>query len=71
MQQPNLSASQEQQLTDLRQRLREIRVAKKWVQEYRINAPASVSSSLSAYYNWLDNQEQNTIAMGKRVKGDR
>lgn len=71
MQQSNLSASQEQQLADLRERLREIRTAKRWVQEYRINAPASVSSSLSAYYNWLDNQERNTIAMGKRVKGDR
>ena len=70
MQQPSLSAAQEQQLTDLRQRLRELRIAKKWVQEYRINAPASVSSHLSAYYNWLVNQEQNTIAMGKRVKGD-
>ncbi len=71
MQQSNLSVSQEQQLLDLRQRLREIRLAKKWLQEYRINAPASVSSSLSAYYNWLDKQEQNTITMGKRVKGDR
>lgn len=61
------SNSQEQQLIGLRQRLKEIRLAKKWLPEYRVNAPISISNSLSAYYNWLSKQEQNTIAMGKHI----
>lgn len=56
------------QLEELRDRLREIRIAKKWLQEYRINAPAAVSASLSACYTWLDQQEAKTISMGKRIK---
>lgn len=58
----------EQQLNDLRERIKQIRSAKKWLQEYRINAPTSISSALSAYYNWLDTQERKTVAMGKRIK---
>lgn len=56
------------QLEDLRDRLREIRIAKKWLQEYRINAPVSISAALGVYYNWLDAQETKTIAMGKRIQ---
>lgn len=58
----------EQQLEDLRQRLKEIRIAKKWLQEYRINAPVAISTPLGACYNWLNQQETKTIAMGKRIK---
>jgi hypothetical protein len=60
----------EQQLTELRDRLKQIRNAKKWLQEYRINAPSSISSALAAYYNWLDSQENKTIAMGKKIKAE-
>lgn len=58
----------EQQLADLRNRLVEIRTAKKWLQDYRVNAPESISKSLATYYGWLDQQESKTIAMGKRIK---
>ena len=58
----------ENQLEELRERLKEIRIAKKWLQSYRINAPQSVSASLATCYNWLDDQETKTIAMGKRIK---
>lgn len=58
----------DRQLEELRERLKEIKIAKKWLQEYRINAPAAVSAALSACYNWLDQQEAKTIAMGKRIK---
>lgn len=58
----------DRQLEELRDRLREIRIAKKWLQEYRINAPTAISASLSTCYNWLDEQESKTIAMGKRIK---
>lgn len=58
----------EEQLETLRIRLKEIRYAKKWLTEYRINAPVAVSRSLAAYYHWLCTQELNTVAMGKRLK---
>lgn len=58
----------EQQLIDLRIRLCELRTAKKWLQDYRIDAPPSVSNPLTAYYNWLIKQEEKTIAMGKRIR---
>lgn len=58
----------DRQLEELRDRLREIRVAKKWLQEYRINAPVAISASLAACYTWLDQQEAKTIAIGKRIK---
>lgn len=64
----------EKQLSELRDRLRQIRNAKCWLQEYRVNAPPSASSALTIYYNWLETQEARTIAMGKRIKdqpGDR
>ena len=57
----------EEQLNELRMRVREIRTAKKWLNEYRINAPVAVSQALTACYNWLDQQEKKTIAMGKRI----
>lgn len=60
--------SKEQQLDELRERVRQIKNAKRWLQEYRINAPASISSALITYYNWLDAQEQKTVAMDKRIK---
>lgn len=57
----------EEQLNELRMRVREIRIAKKWLQEYRVNAPVAASQALTAAYNWLDQQEKKTIAMGKRI----
>ena len=63
-----MQSQADRQLEELRDRLREIRIAKKWLQEYRINAPAAVSASLAACYTWLDQQEEKTIAMGKRIK---
>ena len=59
---------EERQLEELRERLHEIKIAKKWLQEYRVNAPAAISASLHACYNWLDLQQAKTIAMGKRIK---
>ena len=56
------------QLEELRSRLREIRIAKKWLTEYRINAPVALAMPLNACYNWLEQQEAKTIEMGKRVK---
>lgn len=58
----------DQQLENLRARLREIRIAQKWLQEYRINAPVALSMPLNACYNWLARQETKTIEMGKRIK---
>ena len=58
----------DRQLEELRERLKEIRIAKKWLQEYRINAPTAVSATLSVCYRWLDDQEAKTISMGKRIK---
>lgn len=60
----------EKQLYELRDRLKLIRNAKHWLQEYRVNAPPSVSSALGNYYNWLETQESKTIAMGKRLKDE-
>ncbi len=60
----------EKQIQELRERLREIRIAKRWLQEYRINAPVTVSATLSACYGWLEQQEIKTIAMGKRIKAE-
>lgn len=59
---------EERQLEELRQRLQEIKTAKKWLQEYRVNAPPAISASLHACYNWLDSQQAKTISMGKRIK---
>ena len=58
----------ERQQEDLRHRLREIRIARKWLQEYRVNASPSESKVLSAYLVWLEAQEQRTIDMGSRLK---
>lgn len=58
----------EDQLNQLRERLREIRTARKWLQEYRVNAPVTLSKPLAQYHNWLCDQEKNTIQMGIRLK---
>lgn len=60
----------EQQLEELRARLQEIRIAKKWLQDFRINAPPSVSAALASYGNYLADQEAKTLAMGKRIKAE-
>lgn len=58
------------QLEDLRDRLRELRIARKWLQEYRVNASPSESRVLSAYLTYLEAQEQKTIDMGSRLKNE-
>lgn len=58
------------QLQDLRDRLKEIRTAKRWIQDYRINASPPERNALSAYYNWLCEQEEKTSNMGKRIKAE-
>jgi hypothetical protein len=58
----------EQQLDELRKRLQEIRTAKKWLQEFRVNASPNLSAALASYYNFLVVQESKTIEMGKRIK---
>lgn len=63
----SVSAS-EQQLEELRQRLREIRTARRWLCDYRVNAPPSTSAALASYYKWLCDQEDKTLEMGKRLK---
>lgn len=60
----------EKELQSLRERLQEIRIAKKWLQEFRVNAPPTVSAALAAYNNFLVAQEEKTLAMGKRIKGE-
>ena len=62
--------SAEEQLANLRARVQEIRTAKKWLTEYRINASVAESKALTDYYSWLDKQEQRTIAMGMRIKAE-
>lgn len=68
MQQPNSNNLADQQLIDLRARLRDIRTAKYWLQEYRVNAREHESRALTGFYMWLDQQEAKTIAMGRRIK---
>lgn len=58
------------QLQDLRDRLKEIRIAKRWIQDYRINATPSERNVLAACYNWLCEQEEKTCNMGKRIKAE-
>ena len=58
------------QLQDLRDRLKEIRIAKRWIQDYRINASPPERNALAAYYNWLCDQEEKTCNMGKRIKAE-
>lgn len=60
----------EKELEALRERLREIRIAKKWLQEFRVNAAPTVSAALSVYNNFLCDQEQKTLAMGNRIKAE-
>lgn len=60
----------DQELQSLRERVREIRIAKKWLQEFRVNATPTVSAALSVYNNFLVSQEEKTLAMGKRIKAE-
>jgi hypothetical protein len=46
-------------------------MAKKWAQEYRINAPTNVSANLAQLFNWLCDQKTKTIAMGQRIKAEK
>lgn len=66
-----ITDSTEEQLEQLRKRFREIRVSKQWLQEYRLNAPITVSKSLAQYHNWLCKQEDKTIQMAKRIKNSK
>ena len=66
----NVQATEEQ-LEQLRKRLREIRFAKKWLQEYRVTAPITLSKSLAQYHSWLCEQENKTIQMGTRIKNSK
>lgn len=70
MQTNDTNKASEQQLIDLRIRLIELRTAKKWLQDYRVNAPPSATKALVPYYNWLVMQENKTIDMGKRIKDE-
>lgn len=63
--------SLEEQLELLRKRFIEIRVSKRWLQEYRVNAPVTLSQPLAQYYKWLCDQEDKTVQMGKRIKGSK
>ena len=60
----------QQQIEELRERVREIRNARKWLQEYRINAPPSTSKALASYHSYLVEQEAKTIQMGQRLKAE-
>lgn len=60
----------EQQLDEPRERLQEIRIARKWLQEFRVNAHPSLSKPLASYHTYLVEQESKTIQMGKRIKGE-
>lgn len=60
----------EQQLNELRERVREIKIARKWLQEFRVNAPPASSKALASYHSYLVEQESKTIQMGKRLKGE-
>lgn len=60
--------STEERLTNLRSRIRGIRIAKQWLDSYQIVAPPQVSSALGSYYKWLNEQEQQTMKLGKKIK---
>lgn len=62
------TSASEQQLEELRQRLRDIRTARKWLSDFRVNAPPSTSAALASYYKWLCDQEDKMLEMGKRIK---
>ena len=58
----------EQQLQNLRDRVKNIRIARHWLQEYQINAPTQLRSALAQYSKWLTEQEQKTIELGRTIK---
>lgn len=60
--------STEERLEGLRNRIRQIRIAKQWLESYQIVAPTAVSAALGSYYNWLVDHEQKTMELGKRIK---
>jgi len=66
----NMNTPVEQQLAELRERLQEIRIARKWLQEFRVNAHSSLSKPLASYHAYLVEQESKTIQMGRRIKGE-
>lgn len=60
--------STEERLEGLRDRVKQIRIAKQWLESYQIVAPPTVSAALGSYYNWLTEHEQKTIELGRRIK---
>lgn len=60
--------STEEQLQELRNRIREIRIARKYLQSYQIEAPIQVSFALGAFQRWLFQQEEKIERLGKRIK---
>lgn len=58
----------EDQLQELRNRIREIRLAKKWLQSYQIEAPIQLASALGAFQKWLSEQEEKIERLGRRIK---
>ncbi|HCF26958.1 MAG TPA: hypothetical protein DEV81_07055 [Cyanobacteria bacterium UBA11049] len=65
-----MDSSSERQLEDLRNRLKEIRTARKWLNDFQFNNSGSTTNSkgLSKYLHWLNNQESKTIELGKKIK---
>lgn len=65
-----MDSSSERQLEDLRNRLKEIRTARKWLNDFQFNSSSSATNSkgLSKYLHWLNNQEIKTIELGKKIK---
>lgn len=60
--------STDEQLQELRNRIREIRTARKWLQSYQIEAPVQISAALGAFQKWLIEQEEKTERLGRRIK---
>lgn len=58
----------EQQLTRLRQQIIEIKAAKKWLEQYMIDAHPSVRGALAAYNKWLSNKQNRITQLGKTLK---
>lgn len=50
--------SLEEQLQELRNRIREIRVARKWLQSYQIEAPVQISAALGALDGCLSRRKK-------------
>ena len=64
-----MDSSSERQLEDLRNRLKEIRTARKWLNDFQFNNASNVNSKgISKYLHWLNTQETKTIELGKKIK---